>query len=467
MTSFSAEALRDKRATVMGLGLFGGGVSATRFLVARGARVTVTDLRNESVLSPAIEALVDLDVRFVLGRHRPDDFSNTDLVVANPAVPPSSPFLEQARSRGVRVTSEVALFLETSRARVCAVTGTQGKSSTSNLLAHLLRSWPGRVFLGGNIGGSLLEETPDYDEQDLVVLELSSYQLEALGLEEQLSESARRLEAAAILNVLEDHLERHGSREAYAAAKAGLLDFVRPGGFVFLPDDDPIVRNWKRSGLETIHFSTETTRASLRLNSGEFCLGQEVLAKESDLRLAGSFQRTNALVALGMARTLGVAVPDLAPALRDCTGLPYRLEDLGVLNGCRVWDNAVSTTPDSTVAAMNSLAPGFTLLLGGQVKNLPLDKLANAASTRARHVICFGSGANRFARDLDAHGVPFEVVETVRDAVELAYTRMSPGDELLFSPAAASFDAYPNFKARAMDFRAALRARPLSSPKER
>ncbi len=446
------------KVTVMGLGLFGGGAGVSRFFAERGAIVTVTDLRGEKDL--ALEQLEDLPLRFVLGRHEEADFAGADLVVANPAVPPTSPFLEVARNAGVRVTSEVALFLERTRARVCAVTGTQGKSSTCNLLTGLLRHTGNAAVLAGNIGGSLLEKVDLFTENDLFVLELSSYQLEALALEGQV---ARRCSAVAVLNILEDHLERHGSFENYAAAKRQLLELVQPGGTVFVPGDSPELALRCPADAKRVEFSVTSDRSPLRLDGDAFRLEEEVLANVRDLKLPGDFQRANALVALGMARAMGVAADELSDALQLCDGLPHRLEDCGLYAGCRVWDNAVSTTPDSTVSAMRTLDPGFTLLVGGQVKNLSLDELAECAAERAKLTICFGAGAETFERALTAAGAPCLRADRLPAAVKLAFESMTPGDELLFSPAAASFDAYLNFQVRAADFRIGIR--PLRDPK--
>jgi len=441
--------------TVMGLGLFGGGASVARFFAERGAEVTVTDLRSAEVLAPAIAELEQLPLSWVLGEHREIDFQETDLVVANPAVPPRSPFLELARQAGVPITSEMSLFIGGTRARLCAVTGTQGKSSTCNLLTGLLLASNYSAYLGGNIGGSLLDRVDEFTSEDVVVLELSSYQLEALALE---PEAARCFETVAILNILEDHLARHGSVAAYAKAKCQLLEHVAPGGTVLLPADDPQFANWIATDATRIDFSQQADSAPLHQSATAFHLGSQTLAQLEDLRLPGQFQRVNALVALGMAHTLGVPADMLGTALRTCRGLPHRLENLGVIGGRRIWDNAISTTPDSTVAAMLSLEPGFTLLLGGEAKGLGLEELARRAAAGAKHTICFGQGAPEFHRALTAAGAACESANTMHEAVGRAFACTEPGQEILFSPAAASFDAYPNFQARALDFRAAVRA---------
>jgi UDP-N-acetylmuramoylalanine--D-glutamate ligase len=446
-------AFAGRRALVMGLGSFGGGAGAARYLAGLGARVLVTDLRPPRRLAPTLAGLADLELELVLGEHRPEDFERADLVVVNPAVRPSDPLLDAARRAGARLTSEIELFLEALRARVVAITGTQGKSSTAHATHALLKLAGRRAHLGGNIGRSLLPALPEIRPEDLVVLELSSYQLESLAG----CTSAARAEAVAVLNVLPDHLERHGTLEAYAAAKRRILELLRPGGHALLPGDDPRFASWEVPGRR-LTFSTRDTGSGLHFRDGWFRLDGEVLARVDDLALPGEFQRANALVALGLGRLLGLCPSELAQALPRVRGLEHRLQDLGVFRGRRVIDNAVSTTPDSTISALRALPQGTVLVLGGKQKRLPLDELARVARERVAAAVAFGEAGAAFAGALRAEGVPAEVVPTVEEAVARALEHGRPGSHVLFSPAGSSFDAYANFQERAVAFRAALRA---------
>jgi UDP-N-acetylmuramoylalanine--D-glutamate ligase len=462
------------RVTVMGLGLFGGGAATARYLARRGARVTVTDLRSAKELEPALRELASLDLRFVLGEHREEDFASTDLVVANPAVAPSNRYLEIARTSGVAVTSETAMFLELCPARIAAVTGTQGKSSTCFTLAQLLEASGFTVHLGGNIGRSLIESAEEMRAEDVAVIELSSYQLEALPRANAVREwepstaslsvvdsSARpvaRVEVVAVTNVLADHLERHGTIESYAAAKRRILELAaRALGTAVLSAEDPRLATWREPGVRRVDvFATRASDRGLNFHRGAFRMDREVLGSAADLRLPGEFQRENTLVALGMARILGADPVRLSRAIGDVRALPHRLEDLGRRRGHRVWDNGVSTTPDSTISVLGSIAPGCTLMVGGKAKSLPLDELLAAARGRIRRVIAFGAAAPSFGEAFRRAGFEAWTAANLEDAVETAFARMEAGEELLFSPACASFDAYLNFKERAMAFRRAL-----------
>lgn len=446
-------AFAGRRALVMGLGSFGGGAGAVRYLARLGARVTATDRRDAAGLAATLAGLADLEVEYVLGQHRAEDFERAELVVVNPSVRPDDPLLARARAGGAELTSEIELFLEAVRARVVGITGTQGKSSTTHLTHGLLAGAGRRVHLGGNIGGSLLPSLADIAPEDCVVLELSSYQLEALNARR----SAARLEAVAVVNILQDHLERHGTVESYAAAKQRILELLRPGGTAILPGDDRRFDRWHVAG-ELLRFTTRDTGTGLHLSGTHFRLDGEALAPLAALKLPGDFQRANALVALGLARRLGCTPAELAAALPALGGLDHRLQDLGRFRGRRVIDNAVSTTPDSTLSALEALPAGTVLLLGGKAKRLGLEELVAVARERVALAIAFGEAAPLFGAALRAGGVEVREVPGVRAAVELALELSAPDATVLFSPAGSSFDAYANFQERARDFRAALEA---------
>ena len=453
--------LAGRKVTVMGLGLFGGGSTVARWLARRGARVTVTDLRGERELGPALRELADLDLRFVLGEHRLEDFERADLVVANPAVPPSSPFLRAAAAAGATVSSETALFLASCPARIAAVTGTQGKSSTSSMLAQLCDAAGLRAHLGGNIGRSLLDDAEAMTPDDVAVLEVSSYQLEVLPPRGRVASPPPRVEAVTVVNVLADHIERHGSLEAYAAAKRRILELAGAcGGFAVLSAEDPRLAAWTEPGARRVDVRLAVPNGrGLDLAGGRFRLDGEELGRADELPLPGPFQRANALHAIGIARLLGAEPARLAAAVRSLRGLPHRLEDLGTFAGHRVWDNGVSTTPDSTISALLALDPGPTLLVGGQPKALELDELVRVARVRARRVVVFGAASREFPGAFRAGGVEAAGAPTLEAAVDEAFARMEPGEPLLFSPACASFDAYLNFRERALAFRRAVEAR--------
>lgn len=437
---------QGQRATIMGLGLFGGGVGAARYLAKQGARVTVTDLRSETELAAAIAQLEGLGIEFVLGEHRTRDFTSTDLLVVNPAVRPNNRYVQNAYRAGVRISSEIALFLDACPARVVAITGTNGKSSTSSQLAQLLEQAGERVHLGGNIGRSLLSDLPRMRADDLCVLELSSYQLESLP--EQLRGSRRdsRIEAAAILTIGSDHLERHGTREEYARAKLRLLECMAPGATLVLPGDPLPVSFVLPEDLDVLTAGS----SALRIDGLEFRLGSKCLGRLLDSPFKVPFQQNNLLVALGLAATLGVAPGKLAAGLSTLQGLPHRLDLVGQLEGKPLWDNGVSTTPDSTISALDALPRGLCVLMGGRAKALDLAPLIECLQRRETRVVLFGEAGEAWGEVLNEAQVEHQVAPGPNAALELA--RELPIEGILFSPACSSFDAFPNFKARAEGF---------------
>jgi len=448
------QSFAGKRVTVMGLGLQGGGVEVVRHMARAGAAVTVTDLRPAEKLAESLRAIAEFDVSLVLGEHRALDFTEADVVVANPAVAPSNPLLAAARGAGVLVTSEMALFLEACPARVVLITGTQGKSSTTNAAAQLLASAGQRVHVGGNIGHALLGDIGSMHAEDIAVVEISSYQLEALPPD---FGPCARVAAVCVTNVLADHIERHGTVAAYEAAKRRILELAGDETTLVLSGEDACVSVWSpaRGRVVRVH-ATQPRDGELNIADGVFRLGREVLGRVADLRLPGAFQRENMLAALGLARALGASAQRLSESIAQVRGLEHRLQDLGVFAGHRVWDNAVSTTPDSTLSALRALGRPPTLLCGGQAKNLSLGELAAQARTLAARVITFGVSNEMLADAFRGADVETHVAGSVEDAVQLAFASMARGEELLFSPACASFDAYRNFSDRARAFRAAL-----------
>jgi UDP-N-acetylmuramoylalanine--D-glutamate ligase len=460
--------LAGRRVLVMGLGSFGGGVGVVRYLARKGARVLATDLRSADQLAPALAELAALDVEYVLGEHRERDFDAAELVVANPAVAPSHALLERARSRGARVSSEMELFLEACPARVIAITGTQGKSSTSAFTAQLLEHAGIQVRLGGNIGRSLLDETAAMRAEDWCVVEISSYQLEALNSSSGPNAPAgltARVAAVCIVNVLADHLERHGTLDAYRAAKLRILALVADDGVAVLPGcDERLAAAPLARGRRELFWPPDAARppsaaqraAGWHVDAGSFRRGGLEFGRVADLAVPGAFQRGNALAALALAHAAGAAPERLSAAIGRLRGLDYRVQDLGVRAGHRVIDNGVSTTPDSTLAALADVREPVVLLCGGKAKNLPLDELVECARSKVALALCFGSAGESLARAFAARGVDALAVADVPTAVARAFERAREGQAILFSPACASFDAYLNFEQRARHFRACL-----------
>ncbi len=427
--------LAGKRVTVMGLGRHGGGAAAARFFSRRGARVTVTDLADAAVLADSLATLRGLPIeRLALGGHEAEHFAHADLVCVNPAVLPCSPWVALARAHGAAITSECEIFLNLRPCLAVGVTGTTGKSSTAAMLAACLSCAGRRVWLGGNIGRSLLDDLPQMQPDDVAVLEISSFQLHWL------SPRVRWPELAVITNFTPHHLDWHGSLQAYQDAKLRLLHGTWARGAVVLggraalqsvpvPPGLPIIEPWPLDRLPA-------------------------------LSVVGSHQRANAACAAAAAELLGVPRSAICQALAHFEGLPHRLEYLGLYDGRRLYDDSKATTPAAAVAALHAVAAldaaqPIWLLTGGLAKGASLAPLAAAAARTCAGIACFGAARHELAQMLaeNPRQVPISRHERLDEAFAWCWQHSRPGDVLLLSPGCTSHDQFQDFSQRGRHFR--------------
>ncbi len=516
-----------KRVVVMGLGRFGGGIGVTRWLAAQGAAVTVTDLDSAEKLAGSVAKIADLPVTLRLGGHDAADLESCDLLVVSPAVPKDrSAFVADARARSIPITSEMNLFIERCRARrVIGVTGSAGKSTTTAMLHGVLSAAAdaGRlptVWLGGNIGRSLLDDLPAIQPDHLVVLELSSFQLEDLA--------ALRWSPpfAVITNLQPNHLDRHGTMDAYADAKLNVVRFQSSDGMIFIHQDQDDL------AARVAEITTEARRhgeGGRMRSSSSPCLRASVVSPSGRqdgprarirrfafdpafadaLRVPGPHNRDNAAAAIAVARALDLPDDVIAEGLSRFRGLPHRLELVGEHRGVRYYNDSKSTTPESARIALEAFDEPVVLLLGGRDKGMSFDGLARAVAERARGVICYGETGPKLAsliRDRNSprrHGdtekkestgprsmspcsdascksairnpqsamgegapsraegragglIDVQCADSLIDAVKRASALAPPGSVVVLSPACTSYDAFANYEHRGDAFRAAV-----------
>jgi len=454
-----------QRVTVMGLGLFGGGVAACRYFAERGARVTATDLRPAEELRESVEALADLPVTFHLGGHLEEDFSRADLVVASPAVRPDSGYLELARAAGASIETEVGLFLRHCPAPVVGVTGTNGKSTTAALVAEVLRARYQDVWLGGNIGRPLLNELPAIDRRDWVVLELSSFQLEYLGAQ------GYSPPLALVTNLTPNHLDRHHCLADYCAAKQHILSHQGTTDIAVLNADDPEVRSWSaRTPGTALFFSTEKpVSAGCHLDGDRVVatLGCVTRTSSKPLRpkLLGRHNVPNLLAALTAGLALGVELDAGLERACQFPGLPHRLELVAEAGGVRFYNDSVSTTPESSVAALAAFTEPIVLIAGGKDKGINYTHFAREVARRTRFVALLGATAPRLAQLIEEQTRAGErpvvgLAGSLAEAVDEARRVARPGDVVLLSPGFSSLDMFRNFEERGDLFRKLLRQPP-------
>lgn len=451
----SAIDLSGKRALVVGLG--DTGASCVRWLAAHGAKVRGCDSRAEP---PHARRIVETfpEVPLTLGRFDAADFAWAELIAVSPGVPLATPELAAARAAGKDVVGDVELFaraIASSPAKVIAITGSNGKSTVTSLTGHLCRAAGLDTVVAGNIGLPTLDALTERERlgraPEVWVLELSSFQLETTA--------SLDADAATVLNLSEDHMDRYAGMDDYAAAKARI--FAGHGVQVLNRDDDR-VQAMALPGRTVVRFGLDLppTPSDFGLCSRQGRLwlaeGERALLPLDALPLAGRHNAANALAALALCRAIGLDYAPLLAALPAFRGLPHRVEWVAEINGVRYYDDSKGTNVGATVAALKGLERPVWLIAGGDGKGQDFRPLADAL-TSVRGVILIGRDAPRIEATL-AGRVPIEHAENLEAAVRRAAAQARAGDAVLLSPACASFDMFRDYKHRAEVFVAAVKA---------
>jgi UDP-N-acetylmuramoylalanine--D-glutamate ligase len=449
--------LEGRRVTVMGLGLFGGGLGITRYLVSAGAKVTVTDTKTAEELREPVAALQGLPVTLRLGGHDERDFQDADLVVANPAVPPSSPWLRLARA----VETEMNLFFKLCPAEtIVGITGSNGKTTTTTLVGELLKRHLRKTWVGGNIGGSLLQSASEMRPEDFVVLELSSFQLEHLGA------LRRSPNVGVVLNLSPNHLDRHGDMAGYAAAKREIVAYQKEGDAKVLNADDPLVsafRSASPSRTWTFGLKEKPSRGAFARDGViEFhTTGARFTIDVSRRKIPGLFNLQN--MAAAATATFVAAGGRWEEWRETCEevfnsfpGVEHRLEFVAEKKGVKYYNDSKATDAEATIAAIETLPGPFVLILGGFDKKVPFDALARVISEKpVRACLLLGQTAAAIEEALRRQPRVPEIAR-VSSVEEAARYPARPGETLLLSPACASWGMFRNFEERGRLFKAAV-----------
>jgi UDP-N-acetylmuramoylalanine--D-glutamate ligase len=441
---------QNRRVTVMGLGHFGGGVGAARWLARRGAKVTVTDLAGETVLAESLKRLQEVPIaKFHLGGHRDEDFREADLVVVNPAVRPGNPFLKIALDAGVHVRCELELFMNACPAKVIGVTGSNGKSTTTAMIAAILRGTGfqpveeeprkrqvgnlshDNVWLGGNLGGSLLDHLDEMRADDWAVLEISSFQLW------HFSPEVKMPHIAVVTGCTANHLDWHGTFAEYVAAKQKLLRGQSESDLAVLNAFDAETAGWSRFVKGKLLKPYPAERIS-----------------RIPLSTPGKHNRANAALAASAASAAGCAEEEIEVGLADFRGLPQRLQFVAEIAGRSFYDDSASTTPESTIAALKTFDKPVWLLAGGRNKGFDFSALASAIARHARGAAFFGSCRDELEKETIASrtGFPCAAYENLSEALAWCFGYSHPGEAIVLSPGCASTDQFRNFRHRGETF---------------
>ena len=429
----------------MGLGHFGGGIGAVRYLVMSGARVTVTDLKDGESLKESVESLQDLDVVYHLGEHRTSDFTEADLLVVSPAVPKkTSPYIKLARQHRVPITSEMNLFLQACPAPICAVTGSVGKSTTTAMIHYVMdRTQTFRkCFLGGNIGRSLLPDLDAIGSRDLVVLELSSFMLD------DAEELYFHPKVAVVTNIVPNHLDRYGEMADYVRSKKLIARFQVPDDTLILNRELMKTTRWKDVGdARRVIYSPDDP-----LPDGKW-----------NLAVPGRHNVTNGLAAFHACLALGARDYEIVSHLNTFSGLPDRLELVASIAGIHYVNDSKATTPESTITALEAFEKKKIILIaGGSPKNTCFTEMARRIVDRVRLCVVLGRTGPEIGREMRAVDPDCDDIllhaDSLERAVALAHDRARPGDVVLLSPGCASFDMFDNYTERGNRFRQLIRS---------
>ena len=439
--------LAGKRVLVVGLARTG--VVSSLFSAGRGAAVTATDEKPETALAETAAQLRAAGVKLELGGHAPAAFLEQDLVILSPGVPAKLPLLDLVRARGIPVWSEIELAWRFLRGKLVAISGSNGKTTTTSLVAHILETAGIPMLIGGNIGVPLLSLVESSTDSSVTVAEVSSFQLETIG--------AFRPDIGVLLNLTPDHLDRHPSFDDYAGAKMRMFENQIECDTAVLNADDAEVTRRAPSRPRVYWFSRKK-----RVASGAFLLdgqivfradGSEVMvARRDEITLRGDHNVENVLAACSAAYLAGSEPSAIADGVRTFKAVEHRLEFVTETSGVAFYNDSKATNVDATLKAIEAFPGPLVVILGGKDKGNPYTPLREPLRQRARMVILIGAAAEKIASDLNS-AVPVEQAGTLERAVQAAMRHAKPGDTVLLAPACSSFDQFQNYEQRGRVFK--------------
>jgi len=431
------------------VGLARTGLIISLFSAGYGAVVTATDEKPESEIREAAERLRAAGVTLALGSHNSAGFLQQDVIVLSPGVPANLPQLEQARKNGIPVWSEIELAWRFLRGKLVAVTGSNGKTTTTALLAHILKGASIPTLVGGNIGTPLLALVETSTDSTVTVAEVSSFQLETV--------EAFRPEIGVLLNLTPDHLDRHASFEEYAAAKMRMFDNQLERDAAVLNADDPEVARRMPSRPHIYWFSrSKRVAQGAFLRDGQIFFrdhGSEIpLVRRERIPLRGEHNVENVLAACAASYLAGAEPSAIAAGVASFRAVEHRLEFVAEVAGVSYYNDSKATNVDAALKAIEAFPGSLIVILGGKDKGSPYTPLREPLRARAKAALLIGAATEKIASDLDG-AVPCELAGTLERAVKMAAERGQTGDVVLLAPACSSFDQFDNYEHRGRVFK--------------
>jgi UDP-N-acetylmuramoylalanine--D-glutamate ligase len=443
---------------VLVLGAARQGLALARWLSLHGAHVTLSDMRSEDELRVARESLAEFEITWALGGHPLELLDSTEVLCLSGGVPLTLPIVADAIKRGIPLSNDSQIFMEVVPCKTIGITGSAGKTTTTTLVGRMAKiAYGDKTYIGGNIGDPLINYVDNMKADDVAILEISSFQLDQMTISPNI---------AAILNITPNHLDRHGTMEAYTAAKARILEFQSKSDIAVLGCDDKgawSLRNKVKGKLFTfsLHELGEGLDGAyyhddlLNLRDGNAYL--PLILREKIL-LRGDHNVANVLAAFAIGHAAGFPLDAMLEAVEDFHGVPHRLELVRELNGVRWYNNSIATAPERTIAVIHAFDEPIVLMLGGRDKKLPWEELVQLANERVDHVVLFGEAAEKIEKTMVSLGLGkrrFSVtrVNGLHEAVVKAAQVAESGDIVLFSPGGTSYDEFKDFAERGERFR--------------
>jgi UDP-N-acetylmuramoylalanine--D-glutamate ligase len=455
----------NKRVVILGAARQG--LALARWLAGRGAKVVLSDKRTAGELSTARSGLQGLPIEWAVGGHPMELLEHADILCLSGGVPTNLPMVEEAVRRGIELSNDTQIFMGAVPCKTVGITGSAGKTTTTTLVGKMAtrateetgrkQATGPRAYVGGNIGDPLISYVDEMRPQDLAILEISSFQLEQMNISPSI---------AAILNITPNHLDRHGTMEAYTVAKSRLLAFQSDSDIAVLGRDDPGawgLYNKVKGKLHSFGFSKMDDAAEgTYYDNGLLVLHEHnidiPLLRREQIQLRGAHNVMNALAAFAIGHAAGLPLDAMLTAAEEFQGVAHRLEFVRNRGGVCWYNDSIATAPERTMAAIQAFDEPIVLLLGGRDKNLPWEQLAELVHERVDHVVIFGEAADKIEHALKAETVgqrPYSLkrVGPLHEAVIEADRAAKAGDVVLLSPGGTSFDEFKDFEERGEKYR--------------
>ncbi len=444
--------LRDKKVLIVGFAR--SGVGAAKLLCAKGAHVTINDIKSPKDVAEQIKMLEGYEIRYELGQKADGLVDPHDLIVVSPGVPTSLSFFEEAHKAGVKIIGEMELGYLYTKSPIAAITGTNGKTTTTALLGEMFKKTGKKTFVAGNIGESIAACAAQTDEDDLMALEVSSFQLETID--------SFKPHVAAILNLTPDHLDRHETMDSYLGIKMRIFENQDANDFAVLNYDDELLRKAAKDiNRDTLYYfsiqSEVENGVCIKGDALVFCrrgYRDVLITKRQEVRLPGKYNLQNAMAAACIAMLFEVDANIIRYVLASFEGVEHRLENVCEARGVRFINDSKGTNPASTMCAIESMENPTVLILGGYDKHVEFDELVKSFTDKIESVVVMGETSKKIAKTLLGNG--FGAVTFAKDfkgAVYSAYELAKPGYTVLLSPACASYDMFKDFEERGLEFK--------------